>query len=55
MLLKPQGYNFTIEHQPGSSMVLADTLSRLPSTNNHKEIDLDIQVSMVRFSTDRLN
>ena len=54
MLLKLQGYNFTIEHQPGSSMALADTLSRLPSTNN-QEIDLDIRVSMVRFSTDRLN
>ena len=35
-------------------MALADTLSRLPSTNN-KEIDLDIRVSMVRFSTDRLS
>ena len=53
-LLKLQGYNFTIEHQPGSSMTLADTLSRLPSTNI-QEIDLDIRVSMVRFSTDRLN
>ena len=35
-------------------MALADTLSRLPSTNN-QEIDFDTRVSMVRFSTDRLN
>ena len=49
MLLKLQGYNFTIEHQPGSSMALDGTLSKLPSTNNQKEIDLDIRVSMVRF------
>ena len=31
MLLKLQGYNFTIEHHPGSTMALGDYLSRLPS------------------------
>ena len=55
MLLKLQGYNFTIEHQPGSTMALADTLSRLPSTRNRTEIDLDVRVSLVRFSTERIS
>ena len=41
--LKLKGYNFTIEHPPGSTMVLADTLSRLPSPRNQREIDLNIQ------------
>jgi len=55
MLLKLQGYNFTIEHQPGSTMTLADTLSWFPSPRNQREIDLDIRVSLVRFSTGRIN
>ncbi|KAK7108980.1 hypothetical protein V1264_013102 [Littorina saxatilis] len=53
MLLKLQGYNFVMEYQPGSTMALADTLSRLPSAKNLQEIDLDIRVSMVRFSSER--
>ena len=36
-------------------MALADTLSRLPSPRNQREIFLHIRVSMVRFSTDRIN
>ncbi len=44
MLLKIQGYNFTIQYRPGTEMVLADTLSRLPNPKEHKEIPLDVQV-----------
>ena len=36
-------------------MALADTLSRLPSTENTDTIDLDIKVDLVRFKSERLN
>lgn len=54
MLLKLQGYNFEISHQPGTTMSLADTLSRLPNRDNKQEIDLDVQVDTARFSSDRI-
>jgi len=53
MLLKLQGYNFSIEHHPGKSMALADTLSRLPTPSNQEEIDLDIRVDLIRFTPTR--
>ncbi|XP_055486626.1 collagen alpha-1(XI) chain-like, partial [Leucoraja erinacea] len=31
MLIKVQGYNFTIEHRPGAEMIVADILGRLPN------------------------
>ena len=36
-------------------MTLADTLSRLPSTENPDTIDQDITVDLVRFRSERLN
>ena len=36
-------------------MTLADTLSRLPSTENTDTINLDIRVDLVRFRSERLN
>ena len=44
-----------IEYIPGQEMTLADTLSRLPSTENTDTIDLDIRVGLVRFRSERLN
>ena len=44
-----------IEYIPGQEMTLADTLSRLPSTENTDTIDLDIRVDLVRFRSERLN
>ena len=44
-----------IESIPGQEMTLADTLSRLPSTENTDKIDLDIRVDLVRFRSERLN
>lgn len=52
MLMKLQGYNITIIHKPGSENELADGLSRFPSPTNNHNIDLDIQVNLVRFSTE---
>lgn len=54
MLLKLQGYDMEVEYQPGKDIVLADTLSRLPSTHNTETIDLDVRVDFVRFSDERI-
>ena len=40
---------------PGQEMILADTLSRLSSTENTDTIDLDIRVDLVSFRSERLN
>ena len=44
-----------IEYIPGQEITLADTLSRLQSTENTDTIDLDIRVDLVRFRSERLN
>ena len=44
-----------IEYILGQEMTLADTLSRLPSTENTDTIDLDIRVDLVRLRSQRLN
>ena len=43
-----------VEYQPGKEIVLADTLSRLPSVHNKETIDLDVRVDFVRFSDERI-
>ena len=55
MIIKLQGYQMRIEYIPGQEMILADTLSRLPSTENTDTIDLDIRIDLVRFRSERLN
>ena len=54
MLLKLQGYDMEVEYQPGKEIVLADTLSRLPSVHNRETIDLDVRVDFVRISDGRI-
>ena len=54
MLLKLQGYNFSIEYKPGKELMLADTLSRLPSLENQETINLDVRVDLVKFQPERL-
>ena len=49
MLLKVQGYDFTIIYRPGSQMILLDTKSRLPSTDNHQETQLDNRVDALQM------
>ena len=44
-----------IKYIPGQEMTLADTLSRLPSTENTDTINLDIRVDLIRFRSERLN
>ena len=65
MLLKIQGYNYCFVYRPGTEMVLADTLSRLPNAHNRSEVELDVRVdgidasyskqsiSLINFSADK--
>ena len=47
MLLRVQNYNFNIVYRPGSQMILADTLSRLPDPKTRGEVDLDIRIDTI--------
>ncbi|PIK52013.1 hypothetical protein BSL78_11086 [Apostichopus japonicus] len=51
MLIRLQGYNFSIKHRPGQDNLLADSLSRLPSICNKQAIDLDLRVDFIQFSS----
>ncbi len=55
MMLKLQGYQFDIQYRPGMEMIFADTLSRLPSTQNNNPVDLDVRVDIVCFSTEHVD
>ena len=52
MLLRIQGYNYEITYHIGETMVLADTLSRLPNPENDTEIELDVRVDGVDLVVD---
>ena len=53
MFLRVQPYDFVLRYKPGKQMMLADATSRQPSSES-TQIDLDIQVSFVQFSTQKL-
>ena len=53
MFLRVQPYDFVLGYKPGKQMMLADAMSRQPSSES-TQIDLDIQVSFVQFSTQKL-
>ena len=53
MFLRVQPCDFVLRYKPGKQMMLADTMSRQPSSEL-TQIDLDIQVSFVQFSTQKL-
>ena len=52
MLLQIQGYNFKVKYRHGKTMVLADTLSRLPNPENNAEIELDVRVDGIDLVID---
>lgn len=56
MLLRIQGYNFTIKYRPGAQMILADALSRLPSAENRGDVDLDLRIDdvTIQIESDKL-
>ena len=48
------GRDMTIKYRPGRDMLVTDAMLRLPS-NRHEHIDLDIKVTFVQFSCDKLS
>lgn len=54
MLLRLQNYDYTIKYVPGPQMTLPDSLSRLPKTSVDSEIDLNVKVCHVQFSSQRI-
>lgn len=54
MLLRLQRYDYDISYVPGKEMTLADSLSRLPKDKKDAEINLDVKVCYVQFSTPKL-
>ena len=53
MLMRLQNYDLQILFKPGKEMLLADGLSRLPSTED-SHIGLDLQVHLVHFGAGKL-
>ena len=51
MMLAIQGYDYKVKHIPGKDIGLADALSRLPNPNNTDDVDVDVRVELVQFST----
>ena len=47
LLIKIQDYDFLLVHRPGSQMIIADALSRLPNSKKSAEIPLDIAVDNI--------
>ncbi|XP_037782061.1 uncharacterized protein K02A2.6-like [Penaeus monodon] len=54
MLMRLQHYDVTIQYKSGKDLLLADGLSRLPSTDN-QHIGLDLQINFVTFSNEKLD
>ena len=54
MLLRIQGYDFTITYKPWTQMLLADPMSRLNPLSNVQSSDLQ-KVCLMRFFDERLN
>ena len=49
LLLKIQGYDFTVKYRPGEQMVISDSLSRLPNPEDAEPISLDIRVDSIEL------
>ena len=54
LLLRIQGYDFTIKYKPGTEMLLADPMSRLNPLPCEESLDLQ-KVCLVCFSDENLN
>ena len=50
LLIKVQGYKFDVIYKPGSTMILSDTLSRLPNTQKCEEVPIDLHVEELYLS-----
>lgn len=54
MMLRLQRYDYTVRYRPGRDMVLADSLSRLPTSIESPEISLNVKVCFIQFSDRKL-
>ena len=54
MLLRIQGYDFTVKYKPGTEMLLADPMSRLNPLPNEELLELQ-KVCLVRFYDEKWN
>ena len=54
MLLRLQPYDLTIKYCPGKEVLLANALSRLSPHVRGPVKDMDVQVNLVQFSSDRM-
>ena len=50
LLVKLLGYDFEVKYKPGSTMILADVLSRLPNPDNNAEEPLDVGVDEIEIA-----
>lgn len=57
MLLKIASYNIVVQYKPGKQMLLSDALSRLRihKQSSQPAVELDVRVSLLRFSPTRLD
>ena len=54
MLLRLHNYDVTIRYQPGKTLLLADGLSRLIEDRPDPQIQLNVRVISVQFSSERV-
>ena len=54
MLLRQQEYDLSTIYCPGKEMTLVDGFSRLPNKKTEEEIELNVRVDFVQFSTEKL-
>ena len=55
MLVKIQGYDYSVKYRPGNEMIMSYVLSRLPNPSERSEVQLDLTVDelsldLVQFS-----
>lgn len=56
MIIKVLGYDFDVQYQKGSTVILADALSRAPNPSKNQEVELDINVdSIITTKLDLMN
>ena len=53
MLVKMQGYDYSVKYRPGNEMIMSDVLSRLSNPSERTEVQLDLRVN--ELSLDLVN
>ena len=54
LLVKIQGYDFTVRHKRGVDMIMSDALSRFPTPHEDAEVKLDVSIDSVAMNDDTL-